>query len=186
MFAEDGFASVTMRAIAREMECSPAKPYSYFDGKDGIFSATRARCFAVFTDFVEENLDGVEDPEQALRVQATSYVAFARQQPKRFQMMFDLRLPNAEDDPLMREAVRRSWGLLRDGVQRAIDAGVLVGDADALAHLMWSGVHGIAALEHSGAPGPDWDAETLVLPMIDSLIEAHRPDSEHANLHVNE
>ena len=166
-----------MRAIAREAGCSPAKPYSYFDGKKGILAATRARCFEDFSDFVEYRLEDVEGAEPRLLAQARAYVEFARRWPQSFKIMFDFRLADEEDYPELRSSVRRSWSLLRSSVQAALDAGVVEGDGDDLAHLMWSGLHGIAALENSGAPGPDWDADRLTIPMIEALIDAHRPES---------
>lgn len=169
-----------MRAIASQVGCSPAKPYSYFDGKKGILAATRARCFEEFSDFVERRLADAEGAEARLHAQARAYMEFARRRPQSFEIMFDFRLADAEGYPELRASVRRSWNLLRSGVQTALDAGAIEGDVDDLAHLMWSGLHGIAALENSGAPGPDWDADRLTIPMIDALIDAHRPESKDA------
>lgn len=178
LFAESGFNAVTMRAIAEEVGCSPAKPYSYFDGKRGIFAATRARCFQQFSDHVEDWIDGIDDPEAALRAQATAYIEFARNEPHAFQIMFDLEQAAVDENPELRSSIRRSWNILRGCVADAIDAGVLQGNLDEIAHLMWSGVHGIAALEQAGTPGPKWDPAALIEPMMNSLIVAHQPDGD--------
>ena len=174
LFAENGFESVTMRGLAERVGCSPAKPYSYFDGKDAILAATRARCFERFADYIETELNGVDDPEEALRVQSSGYLEYAREKPHEFQLMFDLDQDSADPYPDLRAAVRRSWGLVRSSVEDAIDAGVVDADTDEFAQLLWSGTHGIAALEVSGTPGPEWDARQLAEPMVDSLIDAHR------------
>ena len=178
LFAENGFNSVTMRAIADKVGCSPAKPYSYFEGKEEILAATRARCFEQFADYIEQKLEGIDDPEQLLRTKAEEYVEFARRQPHAFQIMFDLDQASIDDYPELRSSIRRSWNILRRGVQAAIDAGILEGDVDEIADLMWSGVHGIAALEQAGTPGPDWNPEALTGPMIESIITAHRPSDD--------
>ena len=178
LFAEDGYESVTMRAIADEAGCSPAKPYSYFDDKEAILAATRARCFHKLSDYIEERLDGTEDPEEALRVQTRHYLEFARSQPHAFQIMFALDQASAREFPEIRSAIRRSWGIVRGSVQEAIDAGVIDADLGEFAELIWSGIHGIATLELAGTPGPEWDSQALVEPMLDALIAAHQPTED--------
>lgn len=43
LFAERGVEGVTLRALARELGCSPRTPYRYFRNKDEIFLAVRVQ-----------------------------------------------------------------------------------------------------------------------------------------------
>ena len=176
LFADNGIDAVTLRGIADEVGCSAAKLYSYFDGKEAILAAVRAKCFRCFAGFMEDRLEGVDDPETALFVQGRSYLEYARRQPYAFKMMFTLDRASAEDFPEIQPAIGRSWNIVREGVREAVDADVLAGDVDQLAELLWSGIHGIATLDLAGTPGPKWDPGTLTESMLLALIDAHRPE----------
>lgn len=176
LFAENGIDAVTLRAIADEVGCSPAKMYNYFDDKEEILAAARATCFMRFADFIEDRVDETEDPETVLLVQARSYLEYARRQPYAFKIMFTLDQASAEDFPEIRSSIRRSWNIVRGAVREAVEAGALAGDVEKIADLLWSGVHGIATLDLAGTPGPEWDPGPLAESMFLALIEAHRPD----------
>lgn len=178
LFAEDGFDAVTTRAIADEVGASPAKMYTYVDGKEEILAAARAKCFSDFTEFVEGRIEGIEDPEEVLLVQGRTYLEYAKRRPNAFKIMFTLDRASAEDFPEIRNSIQRSWNLVRSAVEDAVDAGVLAGDVNQIADLLWSGIHGIATLELAGTPGPDWEPDPLVESMFRSLIEGHRPDDD--------
>ena len=51
---------------------------------------------------------------------------------------------------------------MRDVVEEAIEAGVLKGDPDIVAHLYWSGIHGLVALHLSGMLAFGHSLEELV------------------------
>ncbi|MFW5966436.1 MAG: TetR/AcrR family transcriptional regulator [Persicimonas sp.] len=182
LFADDGLEAVTLRAIADQLGCSAAKIYNYFDGKEAILAATRAECFRRFADFIEDRLEGVEDPETVLFVQGRSYLEYARRQPHAFKIMFTLDRAPAEEFREIRRAIRRSWNIVRRGVRQAVEAGVLVGSVDEIADLLWSGIHGITTLDLAGTPGPEWDPSALADSMFLALIDAHRPDHCDADL----
>jgi AcrR family transcriptional regulator len=183
LFADNGLDAVTLRAIADEVGCSAAKIYTYFDGKEAILAATRAECFTRFADFIEDRLEGVDDPETVIFVQGRSYLEFARRQPYAFKIMFTLDRAPAEEFPEIRYSIRRSWDIVRSAVRNAVAAGILEGDVDQIADLLWSGIHGIATLDLAGTPGPDWDPSALAESMFMALIDAHRPaDSDDNSL----
>ena len=63
---------------------------------------------------------------------------------------------------------------MKGAVTQAIEAGVLTGDPNVVAHLLWSGLHGIVALHLAGMLhlGLDFDAlvEAFIARELDSRM----------------
>lgn len=148
LFAQKGYDGVTMRALAAELECSPMRPYRYFENKDEIFEVVRRAAFDRFADALEEARDSTPDPLGRMRALCLGYVRFALDEPHAYRIMFELDPPSGTTPLDADEA--RSWLVMRECVEDAVRAGVLRGDADVLAHLYWSTVHGMVALHLAG------------------------------------
>lgn len=174
LIAEDGFDSLSMRRLAAELGCAHTTPYRYFDSKEDIFLAVRARCMDRFAAHQEAAAARGRSPEARLRAIGRGYVAYARQQPAAFRISFQLDQPPAPDHDGLQAATRRAWAVLRGAVEDAIQARLLDGDPDVLAHIFWSAAHGIASLHLAGRLRPGQSAGALVEPMLDALIDAHR------------
>ena len=63
---------------------------------------------------------------------------------------------------------------MRGAISDSIDAGVLSGDANVVAHLLWSGVHGIIALHLAGMLALGLDLESLVDAFVAREFSANR------------
>ena len=57
LFAEHGLEAVTMRQLAAELGVSPMTPYRYFEDKDAILAAVRARAFNRHAEALEAAFD---------------------------------------------------------------------------------------------------------------------------------
>lgn len=146
-FAEHGYDGVTLRALAAELGCSPMTPYRYFDNKAEIFEAVRAAAFERFAAGQEAAARTQGDPVTRLRALARAYVRFALDEPHAYRIMFELDPPF---DGAAGPGDLRSWNAMRGVVGEAVERGVLQGCPDTLAHLFWSGVHGIVTLHLAG------------------------------------
>ena len=175
LFAQHGYAGVTLRALARELGCSPMTPYRYFRDKGEIFAAVRAAAFRRFADAQREAFESHADPEVRLGALADAYVSAARRDPHGYRLMFDMTEPaSAPSAELAREQSRAHEFLWR-AVALAIDAGALAGDPDSVAQVFWAGYHGMVSLELAGEVKTGRRLEALVSPMEDTLIEGNRP-----------
>ncbi|MFK7894799.1 MAG: TetR/AcrR family transcriptional regulator [Myxococcota bacterium] len=148
LFAQDGYEAVTMRALAKRLGCSPMTPYRYFENKTEIFDAVRSAAASRFADAIEQGGRSDKDLRQSLRAMAQAYMNFALAEPSAYRILFELDL-GERDDRHDLESIR-GWTIMRDRVEEAIDADVLRGDPDVVAHLYWSGIHGLVALHLSG------------------------------------
>ncbi len=84
--------------------------------------------------------------------------------------MFELGQPDPDGHPELREAELRSWTPLRDAVRAAVDAGLLQGDVDLLAHGFWAGVHGLVSLHLAGKLAHGLDIAQLARPLLSQLV----------------
>jgi AcrR family transcriptional regulator len=107
---------------------------------------------------------------------------FAAVRAHAYRIMFELSPPQAsESDSIRREAEAASRPLRR-AVTAAVDAGVLAGDPETLAHLFWSGLHGPIALHLAGKLATRRSLPKLIEPMMDLLFRgaASSPTPAHA------
>lgn len=148
LFAEHGYEGVTMRALAADLGCSPMTPYRYFKNKAEIFAAVQTAAFDRFANALEGAYHDDQPHSARLRALCWAYVHFALEEPYAYRIMFEL--DPAQRPELPEEADRRSWMFMHKAVEEAVAAGALEGDPDILAHLLWSGVHGLVALHLSG------------------------------------
>ncbi|HTO07677.1 MAG TPA: TetR/AcrR family transcriptional regulator [Myxococcota bacterium] len=174
MFAEEGYEAVTLRALAEKLGCSHALPYRYFRDKEEIFAAVCALGFERFADALERAAAGVEDPEQRLRVLARAYFRFALREPHAYRIMFELREPDRRANAQYRVKEIRSWQALLSAVELAVQAGVLAGEPNAIAHQYWAALHGLVSLHLAGKLGLGATARELLEPLMDTLIAGSR------------
>jgi AcrR family transcriptional regulator len=173
LFAAEGFEAVTLRAIATEIGCSPMTPYRYFRDKDEIFALVRAEAFRRFADAQERVAAATDEPAETLARLGRAYVEFALAEPDAYRFMFELHQDTDGDYPELAEQGTRAWLPMREAVSRAIAAGTLEGDADTVAHVFWSGLHGLVSLHLAGKLRLGLDLEQLVEPMMRTLFNGN-------------
>jgi len=174
-FAEEGYEAVTLRGLAEKLGCSHATPYRYFADKQEIFAAVCALGFDRFADALERGARSSEDPGQRLRALGRAYFRFATTQPHAYRIMFELRESGSESHPRYKVKEIRSWQAILQAVELAIQADVLAGEPDTVAHLMWSGLHGLVSLHLADKLSLGKSAKSLLEPMLDTLFEGNRP-----------
>ena len=174
MFADDGYEAVTLRALAEKLGCSHALPYRYFADKQEIFAAVCALGFERFADALERAAAGVLDPEERLRVLARAYFRFALREPNAYRIMFELREPDRAANAQYRVKEIRSWQALLQAVELAVQAGVLAGDPELVAHQLWAGLHGLVSLHLAGKLGLGRSAGEILEPLMETLLDGSR------------
>lgn len=174
LFAQRGYDGVTLRAIASELGCSPMTPYRYFRDKAAIFAAVRTAAYGSFADTQQACCDADLSPLEVLAALGRAYIRFAIDNSDAYRLMFELGQPDPDGFPELRAAELRSWTPLRDWMQRAVEAGLIEGDPDVLAHVFWSGVHGIASLQLAGKLVFGCGVEDVFEPVLRTLLMGNR------------
>ena len=150
LFAEQGYAGVTIRSLARELGVSPMTPYRYFENKEALFAMVRTEAFRRFADVQRDAIAGVDDPGDALRTLARAYVSFAIDEPDAYHTMFDILQAQAGSYPELEAEQARAFSYLLSTVTAAVEAGLLHGDPLPRAHVAWAQVHGLVSLHLAG------------------------------------
>lgn len=149
LFAKHGFEGVTLRAVAAELGVSPMTPYRYVSGKEELETLVRIDAFRRLSEAQERAAKSRGDALARLRALGRSYVEFAIQNPDAYRIMFELRQPDDAPDELVKQSAR-SFTPLRVTCGEAVEEGVLEGDADIHAHLLWATTHGLVTLHLAG------------------------------------
>ena len=178
LFAEHGYAGVTLRAIASEVGCSPMTPYRYFTDKQAIFTAVRTAAYARFGDALR-SASSQAAAEDLLAELGNAYVGFAVAEPHAYRIMFQLDQAPEKDAPELKTSENAAWSQLRRAVARSIDAGIVEGDPDLLAHCYWAALHGLVSLHLAGKLQLGLDLDQLVTPVLRAVLDGTRARTDH-------
>jgi AcrR family transcriptional regulator len=148
LFAKGGVEGVTMRALSKKLRCSPMTPYRYFENQEHLLAEVRASAFRSLAEDQAGAEALGEGPLDTIRHLRKSYIAFGRDNPHLYSLMFSV-LPPKLTHPELEAAAAASFLPLRGAVTRAIEAKQLKGDALTLAHLIWAEMHGLVSLHAS-------------------------------------
>jgi AcrR family transcriptional regulator len=158
VYGREGYAALTMRALANEIGCSAGAIYTYFKDKDAIISALQSRGLRLFAEFVGDVAD--EDPLRALREFFLRYYEFSKQQPDYFSLLWVDRAapPMVATHPDLKRVIDQSHALTKRCLdEHAFPSGLAV---VTIAHVLWGAVHGPAVLnqlQRRRTPGAEPD-----------------------------
>lgn len=149
---EKGPEKLSLRAIARRVDYSPAGLYEYFANKEEIIAAVCAEGdhrLGLLLKAVPKDLPADEYIVQL----GLAYIRHAQENPAHFMLTaksFASTTP-VETVPLEAIEIGETFKILLDGVQSAIEAGAIIlregQTLMSLAYALWSIVHGMATLQ---------------------------------------
>jgi AcrR family transcriptional regulator len=175
MFAEEGYASVSMRKIADKIEYSPTTIYLYFKNDllrqicDETF-AKLGRKFQAMSKKHDSNLEG-------LREGLRTYVEFGLKHPKHYEVTFMLPLTVDLGDEFEGSLGQRAFEYLRVGVANCMASGeIKKGDVDLISQTLWAGIHGITSLLIGHEGFPFVNKKTLINSVIDTMLKGLTPE----------
>jgi AcrR family transcriptional regulator len=149
LFAQHGYESVTMRAVADALGVSAMALYRYVADKAELLTLVRTLAYRAFADDQARAFARASDPKRRMDELGKAYVAFALQHADWYRIMLELDQPQGENAELEHE-VQRSFSYLLEAIKGELAAGLVQGDALTLAHLAWANVHGMVSLHLAG------------------------------------
>ena len=166
----EGWDAVTTRRLSAEIEYSQPVLYAHFTNMDQLAQAVAREGFGELTGRLHAARAGAATSTDALRQFARAYVDFARDNPALYDAMFTRATTlhfAADDTPPELEA---AFAELREVVA------ALGGhdDADTLAEVLWSALHGMVSLNRTRRLRTGFDTERVDL-LIDQLCRTGRP-----------
>jgi AcrR family transcriptional regulator len=151
-----GPAGFSLTEAARLAGVSPAAPYRHFKDRDALLAEVARNGFERFAarlDIAWNN--GIPTPLSAFENLGRAYLAFAREEPASYAVMFDAGL-HASEDSQLKVAADRAFNVLQRATMSL--ASVLPAETRPPARLMslhiWALSHGVADLFVQGRP-PD-------------------------------
>jgi AcrR family transcriptional regulator len=184
LIAEEGFAALTLREVARRAGVTHAAPYRHFADKEALLAAVAEEGFRTMAAQMRERMDRETGPTQRLSACGVAYVLFAIQHPAHFRVMFGPHFTRRVDHETLAREGGNAFGLLVQSIIEGQKAGELrEGEPMPLALMSWSLVHGLASLLVDGqlqnmtAEGPT--AEQLAVFQTGMLFEGLRRNAQN-------
>jgi AcrR family transcriptional regulator len=149
LLSTEGASALSVRRIAAAAGCSTMGLYSRFGGKDGVVDELYAEGFERLVDAMRSN-QPTDDPLADLRRAANCYRDSAVANATHYMVMFGGAVPGFEPSDASHDLAHAAFDGLVAKVARCTDAGVLDGEPDQIAELLWGSIHGLVMLEIVG------------------------------------
>ncbi len=88
LFQEEGFASVSIRRLAKEVGCAPMTIYAHFEGKIDILRYLWAVVLSAVSDQIQKDIKAVEIPVEQLNIASQTFVKYWLDHPDHFRLVF--------------------------------------------------------------------------------------------------
>jgi len=143
---DEGYEGLTIRKLAQRAGLATMSVYSYFADKQAILTAMAEDAFIELARCCEARR--TDDPLESLKAGLDEYVAFGLDNPNEYRTVFMTPLVHVHQGKTFEdlEAHNPAFQGLLAGVQDCINAGVLAGDARAIATILWTVAHGAVSL----------------------------------------
>lgn len=146
----DGWAAVTTRRLADEIEYSQPVLYKHFKGKDGIIEAVALEGFEELTAALRAARVKTTTPDEGLIAFMRTYMDFARRNPSLFDAMFNMSTGLLFAQSETPDALRHAFAEVRSAVAPV----TFDEDVQTVTETVWAAVHGLVMLDHSGRLRP--------------------------------
>ncbi|MDE1992020.1 MAG: TetR/AcrR family transcriptional regulator [Rhizobiaceae bacterium] len=156
----EGWASVTIRRLADEIEYSQPVLYSHFKNRDEIVGAVALEGFSELAVMLRAANKPSSTPRERVEAVATAYLEFAFARPAIYEAMFilptGLRFARS-DTPA---ALREGFGAMASVIAPFSE------DSDTATETFWASLHGLAELERHGRIRPAFRSNRIKLIML--------------------
>jgi AcrR family transcriptional regulator len=152
MLERDGVAGFTTRKVAQGAGTSTPAVYELFGDRAGLVREIFFEGFRLLRRYLDQ-LEDSDDPRADLVALTRIYRRFATDNPTLAEVMFSRPFADFDPAPSDAEAGRIVREFIVGHVRRAIDAGVLAGDATDDAHVLLAVTQGLAGAESASRLG---------------------------------
>ena len=172
MFADEGFAAVSMRRLAERIEYSPTAIYLHFADKDELFKAVCDETFAKLVQRLEKQRRQLAgDPLACLRAGLREYVEFGLKHPEHYTVTFMHRdRPDSIKD-FEGSVGQEAFSYLHRAVDDCVAAGLFRPMRTELtAQVLWMSIHGLVSLLVAKKGFPFAPKAVLLDEQVETLI----------------
>lgn len=141
---QDGWASVTVRRLAQEIEYSQPVLYAHFENRDAIVGAVALEGFGELAPTLQSSVLHDATAAEAMENVANAYLQFAFDRPALYEAMFvlpsGLRFAKSDTPQALRDTFRAMMAVVEP----------FCADAEVATEAFWATLHGLAELERHG------------------------------------
>jgi len=153
---KEGFAALSMRKLAEQIEYSPASIYLYFENRERIAQELSDAGFEEMLDAISAAISGKKAVE-ALHALGSAYIAYGVEHPEIYRLVFmgdSDYMAAAYAEHKKYSAANRAYGVLVQLADELTESGRNTQDlpSTVIAEMIWSALHGIVSL-HIACPG---------------------------------
>ena len=145
---KEGLEELSLRAVARRIDYSPAALYEYFDGKDEIVSTLCSEADARLAQYMDTSDADLGVSERIVEA-GLGYIRFATENPEEFKLLF-MTTPSSRNSLADSVNPEGSYGVLLNLIGQAVEAGSINLDdmnLEGVTYSLWAFVHGMAVLQ---------------------------------------
>lgn len=149
LLVQDGYKSLSMRKIAREIDYSATSIYLYFDNKDALFHALIDEGMEhLLVALKQAETDNPGDAPTRLQAICRQYIDFGLSNPEYYEVMFMLHPEHMQRYPAEKyRRARRNLDLIAAVLSEGVEEGCFaLKDPRVTASTIWSALHGAVSL----------------------------------------
>jgi AcrR family transcriptional regulator len=151
LFLNQGYAEVSMRKIADQIEYSPTTIYHYFANKEAVVRELLLEGNALFLKALQQRVDEAQaaglNALDTLKTVSDAYVRFGMANPEYYNILFISNLESVSSVTLIDSGSFKGFELLEGGLKAAMEEGCIIqGDERLMARSVWSMLHGLTSL----------------------------------------
>ena len=142
-------SELSIRGVTRRAGVSPTAFYLHFDDREELMLALLERGFTEFGQLIQQGADRGTDPQQRLISACAAYIAFSREWPGRYRLLF---APELDAEGVLEEsgegldAGDAAFEDLVELISDYLGGGQPPEDIQPIALGFWMGLHGYATL----------------------------------------
>ena len=179
LFLQNGYNSVTMRGIAKQIEYSPSTIYLYFKNKSEIVAAICSDTFETLIDSLQEIESRNLPPLESFTAGIRCYIHFGLENPHQYQLVFGAATPEEFTQAQgPNDLGRKALEHLGRSIHRCQEAGLFESrDTFSEAITVWMHLHGCASVlinDHGRYNFPWPSSESLLDRTIDLIVRGLR------------
>lgn len=141
----DGYTSLSMRKIAREIGVSATSIYLYFENKDHLVHTLIEESVEDLSVALEHSAEGKPDTIERFKAIIESYVNFAMEYPEKYQVIYSVQSERMARYPKEKfRKARRGYALLESVIKDGMEQGLMELDEPMIAaYSIWAQLHGV-------------------------------------------
>ena len=172
LFLAEGYANVSMRKIADQIEYSPGAIYSYFASKEDIFFALAEEGLQFLRQHCAPGVSD-ESPIERVRAALWRFYTFSKEQPEYFSLIFiDSAVPRISRDWERFSFVREWRQDIEHDIQQCIDDGLFprADSSGSVFRILSTAMYGVAVFRLSHRLAPNEDADALAHDLLETTL----------------